>query len=71
MRYLKIGAVAAITALVAIGVLRITDVITSAQAPWLATRALAAIVLLTIAGFAAGVVAAPQARDESADRPIP
>jgi multisubunit Na+/H+ antiporter MnhG subunit len=71
MRYLKLGLLALIVALAAIGLLRITDVITAAQAPWLAKRAFAAIVLLMVVGLALGAVTSRGAPDESADRPIP
>jgi hypothetical protein len=70
MRYLKLGAAAAIVVVVAIALLRLTDVITAAQAPWLYRRALAGVALLTLALAAIGLVSARGAA-QAPDRPIP
>jgi len=70
MRYLKLGVIGAIVVAVAIGALRIADVITAAQAPWLIRRALAAVALLTLAAAAIGVVSA-RGSAQAPDRPIP
>jgi uncharacterized membrane protein SirB2 len=71
MRILKLGAVGAIVVVVLIAALRIADVITAAQAPWLARRALAAIALLVVAGIALGAVTGRSPSAGPADRPIP
>ena len=71
MRYMKLGIAALIVALAAIGLLRIADIITSAQVQLLMKMAFAAIVLLMAAGVALNVVTSRAVPDDSADRPIP
>lgn len=71
MRAIKLGVLALIAAAAAIGILRITGLITEAQLPWLATRAFAAIALLLVAGVAIGAVAPRPVAPDSTDRPIP
>jgi len=71
MRILKLGVVGAIVVIVAIGALRLADVITAVQAPWLAKRALAAVALLVVAGLAIGAVAGRRPTAGAAQRPIP
>ena len=70
MRYLKLGVIGAIVVLVVIGALRIADVITAAQAPWLVRRALAVVALLTLASAAIGIVSA-RGPARAPDRPVP
>jgi hypothetical protein len=71
MRYLRMAAVTAIVAVAAIAVLRLADVITPAQLPWLANRALGVIALLLLAGIGVGALAGRTQASESAERPIP
>ena len=68
MRALRLAAVAAIVAVAAIAALRITDIITPAQLPWLANRALSVIVLVSLAAIA---IAGRPRGDASPGRPIP
>jgi len=71
MRALRLGAVAAIVAVAAIAVLRIADIITPAQLPWLANRALAVIALLLLAAIAVGAIAGRPRASAAGERPIP
>ena len=72
MRYLKLSGLAVIAALAVIGLLRITDLIQPDDASWLAIRAIAAIALLTLAGFGLGLLSrSTKTTGDSTDRPIP
>jgi hypothetical protein len=71
MRSLKLGAIAAITAVAAIGALRATELITAPEARWLGGRALAVIALLLVAGIATSLFAGRTASATPDDRPIP
>jgi hypothetical protein len=70
MRYLRLGVIGAIVVVVAIGALRIADVVTATQATWLYKRALAGVVLVTLASLAIGVVGG-RSSAQTPDRPIP
>jgi hypothetical protein len=70
MRYLKLGVIGAILVIVSISALRIAAVITADQAQWLRWRALAAVVLLTVASAGMSIVASRSA-SQAPDRPIP
>jgi len=71
MRFLKLGALGAIMAFAAIGVLRATGLITASDARWLGGRALVVIALLLVAGIATSVFASRSAAAAPNDRPIP
>lgn len=71
MRFLKLGVAGAIAVVAIISALRIADVITAEQAPWLARRGVAVIGLLAVAGLAIGVVTGRTRSAGPADRPIP
>ena len=70
MRYLKLGVTGAIVVVVATAALRIADLITAAQAPWLYRRALAGVARLTLAAAAIGAVGS-RSSAQAPDRPIP
>ena len=71
MRLLKLGVIGAIALVAIVGALRIADVITAAQAPWLMKRGIAVVAVLMIAGLAIGAVTGRTRSAGPADRPIP
>ena len=72
MRYVKLGLLFAAVALAAIGLLRVTDVIPTNVATWLAVRALAVIAVGAIAGIVIGAISErSDPVDESTTRPVP
>ena len=71
MRYIKLGLIAAVVLLGAIGILRIADVIKPDVAAWLAARSVGVVVFSVIVGILIGLISGPRRHDDSVGKPVP